>query len=650
MTARRVDVMGRIVTMPDWRRATAGAVLWAAVAASPQVAARVEPVQSLVQTPIASPADRSFRGTIALDVDARDVAHRVFVIHERVPVQRAGAMTLLYPRWEAASHGPSLNVTELAGLEVSANGKPLTWRRDAIEPHAFHLEVPEGTPTIDVRFQIVADDDRLSADVVAVAWQHLLLYPAGWYARNIAVAPSLMLPTALKPFTSLDIVQAQQGRLRFKPVSLEQLLDAPVLAGRHAARVPLAPDGPGAVTLDLVATRAGDLAIPSERIDGLRRMVMQARAVFGPPPFGRYEVLARMSDDGSSGGTEHRASAEIGMASSYFRDWAGQLNNRDIVAHEFVHAWNGLYRVPADLWAPTPNTPQGGSLLWMYEGQTEFWGRVLAARAGLRSREETLDKLALDAAEVANRPGRAWRPLSDDVNYPSFMLHQSVPWRDWQRRKDYYLEGVMLWFDIDAMLREQTSGRRGIDDFARDFFAGAGPEMPAHTYAFDDICAVLHRVAPLDWAGFLRRWLDGHVEMNTSQGLERLGWRLTYTAEPTLTFEQNEQELGGADLSYSVGLTVRNDGRVRAVTWAGPAFRVGMAPGVRITAIGGAPYSSGVLHEAVRKSVTAPMALTWEQDGRSVTRTIDYLGGLRYPRLKRIAGRPDRLTALLTAR
>lgn len=640
--------------MPDWKMASAGALLCAAAAAGaavPHAAARMElPVQKLARMPIASPADHPFRGTIALDVDASDVAHRVFVVREAVPVQRAGTMTLLYPRWEAASHGPSLTVTELAGLEVSANGRPLAWRRDAIEPHAFHLEVPEGARTIEVSFQIVANDDRLSADVVAVSWQHLLLYPAGWYARNIAVAPSVRLPTGLKAFTSLDVVHAADGKLRFRPVSLEQLLDAPVLAGRHTARVPLAQDGTSAVTLDLVAPQPGDLAIPPERVDDLHRMVTQARAVFGTPPFGRYEVLARMSEDGSSGGTEHRTSAEIGMASSYFRDWAGQLNNRDIVAHEFVHAWNGLYRVPADLWAPTPNIPQSGSLLWVYEGQTEFWARVLAARAGLRSRGETLDKLALDAAEVANRPGRAWRPLSDDVNYPSFMLHQSVPWRDWQRRKDYYLEGVMLWLDVDALLRERTRGRRGIDDFAHDFFAGAAAEHPARTYTFDDICIALHRIAPFDWAGFLRRWIDGHGEIDTSEGLERLGWHLIYTAEPTATFEQNEQELGGADLSYSVGLTVADDGRVRQVTWAGPAFRAGMAPGVRITAIGGAPYTRGALHDAVRNTVTVPLALTWEQDGRAVTRTIDYRGGLRYPRLKRIAGRVDGLAALFASR
>lgn len=639
--------------MQKWKMVSAGALLCGAYAGAgaPQVALRkVLPVQALSTAPIALPIDRPFRGTITLDVDARDVAHRVFVVRERVPVQRAGAMTLLYPRWEAASHGPSLTVTELAGLMVSANGKPVSWRRDAIEPHAFHLEVPAGARTVDVSFQIVADEDRLSADVVAVAWQHLLLYPAGWYARNIAVAPSVMLPTGLRAFSSLDVVHAEDGKLDFKPVSLERLLDAPVLAGRHTTRIPLAPDGPGSVTLDLVATQAGDLAIPSDRVGDLRRMVTQTRAVFGPPPFGRYDVLARMSDDGSSGGTEHRASAEIGMASSYFRGWPGQLNNRDIVPHEFVHAWNGIYRVPADLWAPTPNVPQSGSLLWMYEGQTEFWARVLAARAGLRSREETLDKLALDAAEVANRPGRAWRPLSDDVNYPSFMLRQSVPWRDWQRRKDYYLEGVMLWLDIDAMLREQTGGRRGIDDFAHHFFAGASAEGPVRTYTFDDLSAALYRVAPFDWVGFLHRWVDRRGEFDTSEGLERHGWRLIYTAEPTLTFAQNEQDLGGADLSYSIGLTVADDGRVRSVAWDGPAFRAGMAPGDRITAIRGTPYTRSALQDAVRVTAMHPAALSWAHDGSFVTRTIDYRGGLRYPRLIRIAGRPDGLAGLLTAR
>jgi predicted metalloprotease with PDZ domain len=613
-------------------------------------AATRQPVQVMETVPIPPPLDHPFAGTIALRVDAIDVARRIFTIRERVPVQHDGAMTLLYPRWEVASHGPSLTVTDLAGLEVRAADRPVTWRRDPIDPHAFHLDVPNGTRSIDVSFQIIADGDQLSPNMVVLQWQRLILYPAGWYARNVMVAPTAILPAGLRAFTSLELVEAKGGDMGFAPVSLETLLDSPVHAARYAKRVPLMTTAAGSVWFDLLAERPADLAGPSEQINQLRRMVTQTQATFGPAPFGRYEIIARMSDNGSSGGTEHRRSSEISIASGYFREWAGQLNNRDIVAHEFVHAWNGLYRVPADLWAPTPNVPQGTSLLWVYEGLTEFWGRVLAARSGLRSTEETLDKLATDAAEVTNRSGRQWRPLSDDVNYPAFMLRQPVPWRDWQRRKDYYLEGVMLWLDVDAILRERSGGSRSMDDFARTFFAGASASGPARTYTFSELCVALNAVVPFDWSEFLRNWINGHEALDTSAGLVKMGWHLTYTDTPSATFQQNEQELGITDLSYSLGLTVADDGTVRTVAWNSSAYRASMAPGVKIVAISSESFSPANLIAAVKNAVQTPISLTWQQDGRSVTQVLDYQGTLRYPRLERVQGRFDRIQILLAPR
>jgi predicted metalloprotease with PDZ domain len=326
----------------------------------------------------------------------------------------------------------------------------------------------------------------MSPDTIVVRWQRLILYPAGWYARNLQVAATIIAPTGLQPVTALKIAATRSDTISLATVSLETLFDSPVYAARHLKRIALA-SGEAQVTLDLMARRTEDLVVAPERIDTLSRMVSQAIAIFGPPPFRRYEILATMNDDASTGGTEHRSSSEIFLPSNYFQDWAAQLNNRDIIAHELVHAWNGLYRTPADLWTATPNQPQGGSLLWIYEGQTEFWGRVLAARAGLRTAEETLDQLALDAATVANRPGRAWRSLSDDVNYPSFMLRQPVPWPDWQRRKDYYQEGVLLWLAVDSLLREHSAGRKDIDDFAR-LSSPALPQRPRRGPTLSSSC------------------------------------------------------------------------------------------------------------------------------------------------------------------
>ncbi|MDR7156811.1 putative metalloprotease with PDZ domain [Sphingobium xenophagum] len=599
---------------------------------------------------VARPVDHPFDGVIELHVDATDIQRGIFNVHQQIPVVNGGAMTLLYPRWEAASHGPSLTVTDIAGLTVEAGGRRIAWRRDSYEPHAFHLQVPPGLRAIDVRFQMVAGGDLLTPDVVSVPWQRLILYPAGWYARNIPVAATLTLPEGLRPFTSLDVERSDGPTILFEEANLETLLDSPVLAGRYTAQARLASPGPGAVSLNIVAQRSDDLVVPAERMAELRRLIGQMRAVFGPTPFARYDILARLGGDGSSGGTEHRASSENELASSLFQDWPNQILSRDLIAHEIVHAWNGFYRTPADLWAPTPNVPVAGSLLWMYEGQTEFWGRVLATRAGQFTPAELRDRLAMDAAEVATRPGRAWRPLSDDVNYPSFMLRQAVPWRDWQRRRDYYSEGVMLWLAVDAELRERSKGLRGIDDFAHGFFADAAPKAPTRTYTFADICHALNQVAPSDWEGFLRTWLEGHDELDTTSGLTRHGWRLIFTDVPTAAFRANEEEVGVVDLTYSIGLTARADGTIRAVAWDSPSYQAGLRPGIRIVAVNAAPYGRDALLNAVRDSVNRPVVLTIERDGQRSEVPIRYAGALRYPQLERITGRPDTLASLLTAR
>jgi predicted metalloprotease with PDZ domain len=605
-------------------------------------------IERKVSVPL--PQDRAFDEVLSLQVDATDVAHRIFRVRERIAVEPGGKVTLLYPKWEPASHGPSLTVTDLAGLTIKAGNKTVRWRRDGYEPHALHVAVPIGVHALDVQFQMVAGRDLLTPEVVVVPWQRLILYPAGWYARNIPVNASLTLPGGLRAFTALQAEQQAGTTYCFAPTNLETLLDAPVLAGRFTSQIPLTAPGAGAVSLDLVALRQGDLAVPADRVAELQRLIVQIRAVFGTPPFRRYDILARLADDGSSGGTEHRASSENALASSLFRDWSRQLLSRDLMAHEMVHSWNGFARIPADLWAPTPNVPVAGSMLWMYEGQTEFWGRVLATRAGQFTPAELRDRLAIDAAEIAARPGRAWRPLSDDVNYPSFMLRQTVPWRDWQRRRDYYSEGVMLWLAVDAELRDRSGGRYGIDEFARRFFAVSSADAPTRAYTFDDVCSTLAAIAPRDWRAFLHGWIDAHDELDTTTGLVRHGWRLVYTDVPTATFRASEDEDGVANLSYSIGLMTTDQGLVRSVAWNGPAFRAGMRPGVRIMAVNMAPFTRDALLSAVNNTVTRPLVLTVEQDGQRSDRSIAYKGKLRYPRLERIDNQADTLTALIAPR
>ncbi|RDS83536.1 M61 family peptidase [Dyella monticola] len=613
------------------------------------------PIASPLPPPPPTPMDRPFQGTIELAVNATDTDHQIFSVHETIPVQSSGDIVLLYPEWETASHAPTATVTELAGLMVRVDGKPSDWTRDPVDMHAFHIDVPKGAKSIVLDFQFLAPASAhmLRPDMVIVPWQRVLLYPAGWYVRDIPIAATLALRHRLTPYTALAYYAVDDGTLHFRPVTLEQLVDAPVYAGAFTRRILLNDDPTRPVALDLLADANADLAVTPPEITRMKALIAQTLKTFGAPPYRHYDGIVTLSDslspDGNAGGVEHLEEGENNLPANYFTDAAKQLNNLDLIAHEFVHAWNGRWRQPANLWSPTFNQPIGGSLLWVYEGQTEFWGRVLAARAGLRDRQQTLDKLALDAATVANRSGRHWKDLQDSTNDAIYMAKHHVAWRDWQRREDYYPEGVLLWLDVDARLRELSHGQHGMDDFSRVFFVKDSAQT-TRTYTFQDVCDALNKVAADDWAAFLDRHLHAHSTDEAIAGLARAGWKLVYTATPTETFRQDEEEAGVINLDYSIGLQVSADGDIQSVRWNSPAFRAGLSPGSHVVEVNGQPFSTHALLSAIQSGGSTPLHIRGDINGNERVVTIDYRGGLRYPHLERIAGTPDRLSALLDGR
>lgn len=600
---------------------------------------------------IASAASAPFKGTIALAVDATDVDQQVFAIRESIPVQHGGPMTLLYPQWEIGSHAPSASAAQLAGLTLQVDGQPLAWKRDPRNPHAFHVVVPGGAKAIDVRMQFLAPDSPalLRPDVVSLPWHRLLLYPAGLPVHAIPVQASVTLPAGLELAGPLDVARRDGDRLQLRTVALDELVDAPAYAARYRRALPLAqPDGKP-VVLDIVAADAAGLEVPEAALARLRTLVEEVALVFGPPPFKRYHALAILDDATAGGGIEHLQEAEDFLPANFFSAPDGQLPNADLLAHEYVHAWNGRYRIPADLWTKDYNAPAGGSLLWVYEGQTETWGRVLAARTGARSVQQTLDRLAIDAAFVANRPARAWKSLADSMIDPVYMVGQSIVWRDWQRREDYYPEGVLLWLDVEARLRESSAGRVGLDDFARRFFATGGRAGPA-LYTQDDVVRTLNALAPQDWRAFLDRHLETHRDEDAMAGLARAGWRLVYRTIPTDSWRQEEAVWDVRDLSYSIGLQVRGNGAVRAVAWNSPAFKAGLAPGAKIVTVNGAPFTPERIEDAVAHAADTPVVLDVAAKGGKRSVTLQYKGTLRYPAIERIDGAPDRLTPWLAPR
>ncbi|MDE2487280.1 MAG: M61 family metallopeptidase [Alphaproteobacteria bacterium] len=601
---------------------------------------------------VAAPQDVAYPGVIRLDVDATDTEHGIFRVHEVVPVP-AGPVTLLYPEWLPGNHSPSGPLDKFAGLVVRANGKEIPWVRDPVNVWAFHIDVPAGATALDLDFQYLSPTARnqgrivMTPEMLNLQWNAVALYPAGYYARRIMVDPSVRLPAGWKFGTALESAAAEGDVTRFKPVNFATLVDSPMFAGRYFRRIDLDAPGPAPVHLDIVADSPELLDATPAEIQAHKNLVQQAYKLYGSHHYNHYDFLLALSDRMGGIGLEHHRSSEDGTIPGYFRDWAKTPAARDLLAHEYTHSWNGKFRRPADLWTPNFNVPMRDSLLWVYEGQTQFWGYVLAARSGLLTKQEGLDALAATAAIYDNQSGRLWRPLEDTTNDPIVAERRPIPWRNWQRSEDYYSEGQLIWLDADTLIREKTGGKKSLDDFARLFFGVDDGSWVTHTYTFDDIVRALNEVMPYDWAGFLKTRIYDLAPKAPLDGLARGGWKLVYTDTPTEYFKSAEVQRKITDLSYSLGLMLDKDGGIISVAWNGPAFKAGLTLGGKVMSVNGITYDADRLKQAITDAKGGqPIDLIVKTGDHYRTVAIDYRGGLRYPRLERIPGTPDRLSAL----
>ena len=607
---------------------------------------------------VTAPQDRAFPGEIALAVDATDLDRHIMRIEETVPVTAGAPLTLLFPKWLPGNHGPTGPIASLAGLTVKAAGRDVAWRRDAVDMSAFHVAVPDGTTQVQVSFQYLSPTESKEGRVVMtpamldVQWRPELLFPAGFYQRDIMVRPSLRLPTGWQYATALETAHAAGGQVGFKPVPLDILLDSPVYAGRYVSTLDLDPKGPAPVHLNVFADRAEDLAVKPADLTAHSALVQQAYRNFGGHHYDHYDFLFSVSSEMDGIGLEHQRSSEDGVSEDYFTDPGKSAPNRDLLPHEYTPSWNGKFRRPADLWSPDDHVvPERDSLLWVYEGQTEYWGQVLAARSGILGAAQLRDLLALEAAELdAATPGRTWRNLADTTNDPIISWHRPSEWRSWSRFGDYYTEGLLIWLDADTLIRERSKNARSLTDFARLFFGVDDGSWTAQTYTFDDVVRALNQVQPYDWAGFLRARLDGHGPGAPLDGLARGGWRLVYTSEKSALQKAVDGERKSGDFTYSLGLSLGADGTISSVLWGGPAYAAGISRGTKLVAVNGlAADGPATLADAVTSAMAgkAPIALLL-RDGKHYRQVaVDYHGGLRYPHLQRIAGTPDRLGDIL---
>jgi len=596
-------------------------------------------------------------GEMKLSVDATDAPRHVLHARMTIPA-KPGPMTLLYPEWIPGEHGPTGPVVDLVGLKFTANGQTIPWKRDAVNMYAFHIDVPAGASSVEASYDFVLPPETggftsgasATTELAVLNWNQVLLYPEGVASDQLRLRANLKVPNGWKYGTALPIAHESGNEIEFQPSSLTTLIDSPVSAGAHYRTIELSPHELGPQHyLHVAGDSDRAVELPDDLIEHYKNLVRETGALFGARHYRTYHFLLTLSDHVASFGLEHHESSDDRIGERGMIDEVDRKNSADLLPHEFTHSWNGKYRRPAGLATPDYSEPMKGNLLWVYEGLTQYLGEILTPRSGLLSADEFREDLAITAAALDNKSGRTWRPLEDTAVAAQLLYNTRDDYAAYRRGVDYYDEGTLIWLEADVLIRKLSKGKKSINDFCRLFYGGQGGRPELKTYTFEDVVEALNAVQPYDWSAFLRERLESTAAHAPLGGIENSGWKLTYSPARSSMWRNREEESKSANLMYSIGLKVSEDGAIGDVAMGLPAQKAGVSPATKLIAVNGRQFSTVVLREAIQAAVnkTAPIELLIKNGEYYQTFKIDYHGGELYPRLTRDESKPDVLSQII---
>ncbi len=592
---------------------------------------------------------------ISLTVDASQAPLKIIRAHIVMPV-KAGPLTLYYPKWIPGEHAPDGPIANLTGLKFSADGKTIPWDRDLLDVFTFHVDVPTGAEHLDISFDYLepAGTGAYTAGasatdkLVVLSWNQFVLYPAGTFVERLSYETKLILPQGWKFGTPLEIANQSGNQVSFKPVPLNRLVDSPVVAGEYYRVLDITPPGePIHHEIDIVADSEAALNMSPEVQQGMVNLVAESGKLFGTRHYRDYHFLLTLSDHVAHFGLEHHESNDSRLPERVLLGPDAGYSVGGLLAHEFVHSWNGKFRRPADLSTPYYEVPMKTDLLWVYEGLTDYLGPLLAARSGLWTPAQYHEVIAgISASLGPGRPGRTWRPLLDTaVAEPGLGFARG--WFNWRRGTDYYDEGDLIWLEVATIINRESHGQKSIDDFCHLFHGGTNDGPQLKTYTFEELLSALNSIAPYDWAGYFHEKLTSTSPDAPVGGIENGGWKVVYTDQPS----KLPGRRGGAGDAYSIGLQVGDDGQVSDSIVGSPAYKAGITSGMKVAAVNGRVYTQELLEDAIKDSKDAanPIVLLVIVDDYYKIAAIDYHGGQRYPHLVRDETKPDYLDDLIKA-
>ncbi len=303
----------------------------------------------------------------------------------------------------------------------------------------------------------------------------------------------------------------------------DTLVDCPILAGNPAV-YEFEVDGKKHY---LVNEGEGGIWDGPRSARDVEAIVKTQHAFWGQLPYDKYVFFNLLVEAG--GGLEHKNSTVL-MASRWStRTRTAYLGWLNLVSHEFFHTWNVKRLRPIELGPFDYERENPTKGLWVAEGLTEYYGRLLVTRAGLCTQTEYLagetlpgsDKIVNDVEVVQTTPGRMVQPL-ESASYDSWIKYYRPDENSANTAMSYYTKGAVIGWLLDARIRKATNGKKSLDDLMRDAYS---KYSGVHGFTSAEFRALASEVAGVDLKNWFIKGLETTDELDYSEALDVFGLR-----------------------------------------------------------------------------------------------------------------------------
>lgn len=201
--------------------------------------------------------------------------------------------------------------------------------------------------------------------------------------------------------------------------------------------------------------------------EDMAKVVESATGIFGQNPNEEYTFIIHNVVDGQ-GGLEHKNSTVLSVNRwTYSGD--DYVDFLDLVAHEYFHLWNVKRIRPIELGPFNYDSENYTTLLWVMEGFTSYYEKMILLRAGYYSQEDFLKKMFSSLNYVEGSTGSRVQPVAH-ASFDAWIKAYRPNENSRNTTMSYYSRGSVMAMLIDAMIIENSKGKKCLDNFMQHIY------------------------------------------------------------------------------------------------------------------------------------------------------------------------------------